>query len=47
VRATPPRDQRGRFASLLRTSPVFAKLAYRNQDTGKKDKSPVDRRESG
>jgi MFS family permease len=29
VRATPPREQRGRFTALLRTSPIFAWLAQK------------------
>lgn len=44
VRSAPPRAERGRFASLLRTSPIFAKLAYRGDQ---RPKPPVDRQESG
>jgi len=44
ARAAPPRAQRGRFSALLRTSPIFARLAYRG-DT--RPKPPVDGQESG
>lgn len=47
ARATPPRAERGRFASLIRTSPFFVKLAYRGQDAKPKAKDTVDREETG
>ena len=47
ARATPPRAERGRFASLIRTSPFFVKLAYRGQDAKRKAKDTVDREETG
>lgn len=44
ARSTPPRAQRGRFASLLRTSPFFVKLAYRGDQ---RTRPAVDKEESG
>jgi MFS family permease len=43
VRATPPREQRGRFTALLRTSPVFAWLAQKpgpERPRGPDDRKP-------